>query len=500
MAPESGGWAALARTGHKVLVLEQHSLAGGLTQTFSREGFTWNVGMHYLGEMEPGAAVRKVIDWLSDGQILFSSMGEVYDILHFPGDFEFRMSRPETSLKRDLKEKFPASDTEIDAFLAALALAQRAGRVVFARRAMPRLVAALYGWWHRGAVRQWWNRTSAQVLQQLVSDPRLRAVLLAQRGDYGGVPRESSFGVHATIMRHYFNGAYYPVGGAAVFAASLVPVIERAGGKVMLNARVRELLMEKGAVAGLKLDDGTRIPGKRIISDVGARNTVGLLSSDLQKTPWAREIESFKPSICHIGLYLGLEGDIRANGATASNHWFYESWNPDTLCWDDPFAEARPPGMFVSFPTLKDPQHVPGERQRHTAEIVVMTGWDAFRQWQDSKFGDRPEAYAAFKDLIERNLLAEFGRRFPALAPMVRCHVLSTPLSTAAFTGSQQGAIYGLETTPRRFLSESLRVKTPVRGLFLAGQDVASPGITGAMMGGMLAAATIEPRIFRQIV
>ena len=150
--------AALARTGHKVLVLEQHSLAGGLTQTFSREGFTWNVGMHYLGEMEPGAAVRKVIDWLSDGQILFSSMGEVYDILHFPGDFEFRMSRPETSLKRDLKEKFPASDTEIDAFLAALALAQRAGRVVFARRAMPRLVAALYGWWHRGAVRQWWNR------------------------------------------------------------------------------------------------------------------------------------------------------------------------------------------------------------------------------------------------------------------------------------------------------------------------------------------------------
>lgn len=120
--------------GRKVLVLEQHSVAGGLTQTFSREGFTWNVGMHYLGEMEPGGAVRKVIDWLSDGKILFSSMGAVYNTLHFPDGFEFQMSRPETALKRDLKEIFPASGTEIDPFLEALAKAQRDEQTGFLKR------------------------------------------------------------------------------------------------------------------------------------------------------------------------------------------------------------------------------------------------------------------------------------------------------------------------------------------------------------------------------
>jgi all-trans-retinol 13,14-reductase len=31
---------ALTRMGHKVLVLERHFVAGGLTQTFSRNGFT----------------------------------------------------------------------------------------------------------------------------------------------------------------------------------------------------------------------------------------------------------------------------------------------------------------------------------------------------------------------------------------------------------------------------------------------------------------------------
>ena len=63
----------------------------------------------------------------------------------------------------------------------------------------------------------------------------------------------------------------------------------------------------------------------------------------------------------------------------------------------------------------------------------------------------------------------------------------STPLSTTAFTGAPRGAIYGLETTPRRFLSDSLRARTPV------------PGVTGAMMGGVLAAAAAEPRIFTHV-
>jgi all-trans-retinol 13,14-reductase len=42
--------AALAKTGHRVLVLEQHHTLGGLTQTFLRSGFRFNVGMHYIGD------------------------------------------------------------------------------------------------------------------------------------------------------------------------------------------------------------------------------------------------------------------------------------------------------------------------------------------------------------------------------------------------------------------------------------------------------------------
>lgn len=58
--------AALGRVGHKVLLLEQHQTLGGLTHSFARDGFTWDVGVHYLGCMAPGDRERALIDWLSD--------------------------------------------------------------------------------------------------------------------------------------------------------------------------------------------------------------------------------------------------------------------------------------------------------------------------------------------------------------------------------------------------------------------------------------------------
>jgi len=510
MTPDRGSWdaivigsgigglacaAALARTGRAVLMLEQHYVPGGLTQTFHRGGFRWDVGVHYIGDMGPEGAAHGILDWLAGGAIKFASLGTVYDIIHLPENFAVQFARPQAALQLELEEKFPASGKDIAAFFAALANAERAGKAIFAQRAMPSLLAKVHGLLHQSDIHRWWGRTSAEVLEELVSDPKLRAVLLAQRADYGGTTaKDMSFGVHAMVMRHYFNGAYYPVGGAKVFADVLVPVIEQAGGQVRLKTKVQKLVVENGTVVGVGLEDGTEIRVSQVFSDVGARNTVGLLPASMRDSDWARDVLSFAPSVCHVGLYLGLEGDIGANGASASNHWFHETWDIEANVWQDLAGPA--PGVFISFPSQKDPAHDPGDKLRHTAEIAVMTSWHAFAPWRDSTHRNRPDDYTALKAAIERTLLAQFARHFPALAPMVVASELSTPLTTASFIGAQRGASYGLEVSPRRFLSGSFRAKTPVPGLFLTGQDVVTPGVTGAMMGGVLAAAALEPRVY----
>jgi all-trans-retinol 13,14-reductase len=78
-------------------------------------------------------------------------------------------------------------------------------------------------------------------------------------------------------------------------------------------------------------------------------------------------------------------------------------------------------------------------------------------------------------------------------------HQLGTPLATVSFTAHEKGGFYGVEATPRRMLSDALSARTPVDGLFLAGQDTLTPGIAGALMSGMLCAAAIDERVFEKL-
>ena len=78
---------ALSRMDHKVLLLEQAQAIGGLTHSFTREGFSWDVGLHYCGTFGHDQSAGRILDWLSGGTIEFRSVGTVYDTLHFPDRF-----------------------------------------------------------------------------------------------------------------------------------------------------------------------------------------------------------------------------------------------------------------------------------------------------------------------------------------------------------------------------------------------------------------------------
>jgi all-trans-retinol 13,14-reductase len=116
-----------------------------------------------------------------------------------------------------------------------------------------------------------------------------------------------------------------------------------------------------------------------------------------------------------------------------------------------------------------------------------------FEPWRDTRWKKRGDDYDAFKKRLEQRLLDHFLRRMPALAPMVDFVEMSTPLSTDNFCRPLTGSIYGLEPTVERFRCPWLRPRSVVDDLFFAGSEVATVGVIGAMMGGMLAATSAEP-------
>lgn len=61
-------------------------------------------------------------------------------------------------------------------------------------------------------------------------------------------------------------------------------------------------------------------------------------------------------------------------------------------------------------------------------------------------------------------------------------------MSCEHYLGAYNGSVYGLDNTRERFseLYDVLRVRTDIRGLFLTGQDVATPGIVSNLFSGLM--------------
>ncbi len=491
--------AALSRLGHRVLLLEQAQKIGGQTHTFTRDGFSWDVGLHYCGTFGPDQTAGRILDWLSGGTIEFAPVGTVYDTLHFPDGAEISVGRPLEAYKMELKEHFPDNAAEIDSYFEALLAAEEAAKMAYAGRAMPEPFRSVHQWWNEKKIRHWCSKTTGEVIAEHISNPRLAAVLSAQWGTYGGKPEEATFAIHATIMGHYLDGARYPVGGADAIAKGLVPVIEAAGGSARTGKPVSEIVLEDGRAVGVRTSSGEKFNAPNIVSAIGAGETVKhLLPENIRAQEWAQEIATFKPSICHFDLFLGFEGNIAKHGATRSNHWFYESWDTSDAIWTAKDGEPIKM-MFVSFASLKDPAHDPGPTNRHTGDMLVWADWSSVAEFADGGAEKRTDEWASFKQSVESRMLDFFKEKFPGLAPLIAYHELGTPLATASFTGHEKGGFYGIETTPRRMLSDALNARTPLPGLFLAGQDVVSPGIAGALSGGMVGAAAIDSRIIEKL-
>lgn len=153
----------------------------------------------------------------------------------------------------------------------------------------------------------------------------------------------------------------------------------------------------------------------------------------------------------------------------------------------------------MSFASLKDTSHDPGPNRKYAGEMVVWTDWQTVARWADTPSGQRGAEYKTFKKAVEDKMFALFRANFPDLAELVVLRELSTPLATASITGHHEGRFYGLDGTPERILSHAVKARMPIHGLFLSGQDVVSQGIQGALWGGILSAASVDPRVFKRI-
>ncbi len=486
--------AVMARLkGWRVLVLERHFRAGGFTHTFRRPGgWEWDVGLHYVGGMEPGGMGRRLFDFVSAGGVRWNPMPDSYERFVYP-DFEFSVPKGEENYAAALARMFPGESAAIARYFRDLHSAMGYFQRHVMAASMPRPLGAALRWFN-GFGSKTALMTTAEYLDSHFRDPRLKALLASQWLDYGLPPAASAFATHALIATHYLNGASYPEGGAGTIAEAAARVIRDAGGVVLVNHEVRRILTEGGRAVGVEVmhqqgkgGQMVRFDAPVVISDAGAWTTFKHLLPESVPIPFRSELESAPDGFTVATLYLGFKRDPRELGFHGENHWIFGGLNHDAMfAHQDDLLEGTAHGCYLSFPSLKDPRAT-----HHTAEIIAPVSYAALRQYRDEPWRRRSRPYQDLKHTITRGLLDLVEQHHPGFSALVEYKELSTPLTVEHFTSHRRGAIYGFPATPDRYRKPWLAPETPVRNLYLTGADAGSLGIMGAMMGGVSTAARL---------
>lgn len=494
----------LAQEGLKILLLEQNSVIGGMTQTYSRAGYRWSIGMHYIGDVGSEKATGwKLFDYVTAGGLEWNPMPNIYNRMAV-GDKIYDIPAGEKAYTAMLKDHFPQHAEAIDQYMHLIPAVSKSSRLYFAQKVMPERPLAETYEQMCGEFHSYSDRLTYDVLSELFEgDDEIIAVLCANWGDYSLEPSRSSFAMHCMLNKHYMNGGWYPAGGGKVFADLIAPIIEKAGGALYHSADVAEILVVDGKTEGVKLTSGEEVHCPCVISNAGVQNTFGRLIKEeaVPASTLKSEWRAMGDTYCLVGLNIGLNKSGAELGFTPANIWAHP--DKDLVGNLQPHKEdfsAPFPWTFITFPSVKDPDWDAEFKSKATVEMYAYTYFDHFAEWAGTRWHKRGDAYLARKEEIKTRLLEELFRYVPAARDAIDHVEVSTPLTYETFAKREKGGFMGLPATPDRFKADWLRAQTPIKGLYLTGQDVTSDGVIGALVGGVLCSSAVVGKNLMQTI
>lgn len=485
--------AYLAVAGRKVVVVDRHSVAGGNGTVFTHDDYEFDVGLHYIGDCEPGGLFDKVLSPLGI-EVTYREMDpEGFDSFFFADGMQFRVPRGVEAFRERLVDVFPDDAVGIEAYLDTIVAIDHE---LTGRGPGPVVIERL-------------NTTLGELFDELELSPRLRTVLAAQHGTYALPPGRVSLLLHAALVMHYLKGAHYPEGGGQVFADRLAEVIRAHGGTIVLQTPVEEILVEDGAVAGVRL----HVPSARraqgvpevirapvVVSNADLKRTVlDLVGAEHLPTEYVETVEGYEMSLPLFVLYLILDRDLVAEGVPNTNFWVLG----DDIDGEYEALEAGRmpdhPLCYITSASLKDPTNPrlcrPGQTNVQIMTLVprdhAFWGLSAGGPVAGERYRTNP-TYLARKQELRDQLLDAAEQVLPGLRDHIVHEECATPVTHERFVRSTGGTSYGIAATPAQFALNRPGYAAPLPGLFLVGASTMSAhGIAAVLSGGVACASAV---------
>jgi phytoene dehydrogenase-like protein len=428
-----------ARFGQKTLIVEQHSLPGGLNSYYYRQGRLLETGLHAMTNFAPPgvkqAPLNRLFRQLQLTRKAFPLHEQLESEVIFP-QATLRFSNDRSLLYEEVTRLFPNC---IDAF-------QKMVQEIESYNPFAELP---------------WQSARAFVHAHL-HYPLLENLLFLPLMVYGNAEEDDmDLGQFVIMFRAIFlEGFFRPQGTIKDLLELLLNQYKHFGGEIRFRTPVAQILSKGDRVQAIRLQNGEELEAEAILSTVGIPGTI-------QMSGWPLVPEH----------YTGRMSFTESISLVPELHIPAEHRNKTILFYNlkEEFTYRRPTqAIDSSWGVICFPDNFQGlERDKELAQIRVTNpaNYDIWRQAKGQQYQDlKAECLLQTRKAVE-NILGDYRNNEVF-------HDNFTPLTIERYTGKAAGAVYG---SPRKIKSGT----SPWSNLFIAGTDQGYLGIVGAMLSGV---------------
>ena len=474
----------LAKNGYEVTVLEQAAQIGGCLQCFTRKGVKFETGMHFIGSMDEGQPLSNYFNYLEiKDKITLSRLDDdAYEVVSLKGE-QFSFSFGREAFVEHFSERFPSQRKNLEAYFD-----------------LVEKVAAMSSYYHperandadRLVDNELLFKTLNDVIDETISDPLLREVLVGNLPLYAAQKDKTAFATHAFIVNFYNKSAYRVVGGSDKIAEALFEVLTRYGGKVITRQKVIKILVNNRQATGVVVASGETYAADVVISDIHPAQLVDLVEEHAFTSAYRNRVKEIPNTVGVFSLYLRFkEGTM-----PYMNHNFYSYGNHSPWDIDGSIDKDWPKGyLYMHHCYEKDAPFAQG------GVVMSYMSMDTLKAWEDTTIGHRGPDYERYKHDLAERLLDAVEKDFPNIRECLADYYAATPLTYRDYTLTPDGAMYGFAKDATLGAAGRVSFKTKVNNLLLVGQNINSHGMMGVLIGTLTACSHLigEEELMRQI-
>ena len=422
----------LAQSGHKVLLVEQHSMIGGLATYFKRKGHIFDVALHGF-PVGMKKSLRKY--W---GKEFAERVIQVKSIRFDNPQFQLDTTFDTTDFTSKLVNAFHLPQDTVNAFFAALE-----GMNYYDNN--PDTIRTLFN-------RYFPNRTD---VWRFLLEPIIYA--------NGSGLDEPAIAYGIVFGNFMSQGDYTFLGGTDLMLSMMKEQLIKNGVQLETNARLEKVLISNGKIEGA-IVNGKAIKCRAVVINGNIKRLVSEIAGE---DNFSREfLDGFAKvrlsnSSCqvYIGIKPGKKIPYIGDLVFSSEYPEY-----DTQALLSPHITSRT--FSVYYPEIR-----PGSDQ-----YSIVASMNAnYSDWD----GLPPDQYQKRKQYLIDNTLDILERKLPNIRKIADYIETSTPCTFQRYTGHACGATFG---TKFEGLDYSMNMQKQVAGLFHTGS-------VGIIMSGWLGAA-----------